>query len=155
MSVLHGTLPAAAVGAACAARVGQSLRMSRRFTADDVAAFAKLSGDWNPVHTDAQYAAATRYGRPIVHGLLYASMIGTMFAARVHGAVYVSQSLRFRAPVFVDDLLEAEILVQQVKRTSRLLICATSIRNEAAQLVLTGEAVVQAPQLDDGDAIVQ
>lgn len=89
------------------ALVGAFAELSRLFTAEDVAAFAAVSGDHNPLHLDPAYAATTRFGRCVVHGMLHSSLFSTIFATRIPGAVYVSQNLDFKAPVFVGDTVIA------------------------------------------------
>lgn len=81
---------------------GLSGRIGRRFTHHDVAAFAALTGDDNPLHVDREFAKTTRFGAPIVHGMLVASLFGTILGRCVRGAIYQHQELDFVRPVFVD-----------------------------------------------------
>ena len=101
--------------------------LTRHFSADDVKLFAKLSGDDNPLHIDEVYAASTPFKRCVVHGMLYSSLIGTIFGASVPGAVYVNQSFKFRRPVFVGDAVTARITVTGVKFSPRHLITCRSV----------------------------
>lgn len=78
---------------------GTVLTYSRTFTASDVQSFASVSGDHNPIHLSDEFASTTAFKRTIVHGMLTASMFSTLFAANLPGAVYLSQELRFLAPV--------------------------------------------------------
>ena len=126
--------------------VGQKAFVERTFDADAVRAFAELSGDMNPVHLDADYAATTPFGRPIVHGLLTASLISTVVGTRLpgQGSIYVSQTLRFRAPVFVGDTVRAEAEVTEVRRDRRRVVLATRCL-VGEKVVVTGEAVMWIP----------
>ena len=126
--------------------VGQKASVERTFDADAVRTFAELSGDVNPVHLDADYAATTRFGRPIVHGLLTASLISTVVGTRLpgQGSIYVSQTLRFRAPVFVGDTVRAEAEVTEVQRPRRRVVLATRCL-VGEKVVITGEAVMWVP----------
>jgi acyl dehydratase len=99
------------LGQTASVSVGAFAHLARRFTAADVLAFAKLSGDHNPIHLDEAFARSTPFGRCIVHGMLYSSLFSTMFATRIPGCIYVSQNLAFKAPVFVGDAVIAKCVV--------------------------------------------
>jgi len=77
--------------------------------------FAHLTGDDNPIHLDSAYAALTPFGRPIVHGVLYASLIPTIFGSTLQGCVYVEQTFRFKRPVFVGDTVRARVEVVAIR----------------------------------------
>ncbi len=129
-----------------ALEVGQTAFVERTFDEAAVRAFAELSGDFNPVHLDADFAATTRFGRPIVHGLLTASLISTVVGTRLPGlgSIYVSQSLRFRAPVHVGDTVRAEAEVTEVQRQRRRVVLSTRCL-VGDKVVITGEAVMWVP----------
>ena len=82
----------------------------------DVTLFAGLSGDTNPLHLDQSFAAQTRFGDRIVHGMLAASLISTVFGTRLPGpgCVYLGQSLRFKAPVKLGDTVLARVTVKEI-----------------------------------------
>ncbi len=122
--------------------VGEVGCATRTWTAADVAAFAELTHDTNPLHSDDDFTAKARFGKPVVHGMLYASMFGAIVGRRCPGAVYLSQTLRFRKPVYVGDTLTAEIEVQRVAGGGRLLDFATRCSNQEAEVVLEGTARV-------------
>lgn len=126
--------------AASLARAGDVCRATRTFTEGDVAAFAALSHDSNPLHADASFAEGGRFGQPVVHGMLYASMFSAVIGQRSPGAVYVSQTLQFRKPVHLGDTLTAEVEVRRVGGAGRLLDFATRCTNQREELVLDGEA---------------
>ncbi len=129
-----------------ALEVGQTAFVERTLDEAAVRAFAELSGDFNPVHLDADFAATTRFGRPIVHGLLTASLISTVVGTRLPGlgSIYVSQSLRFRAPVHVGDTVRAEAEVTEVQRQRRRVVLSTRCL-VGDKVVITGEAVMWVP----------
>ena len=133
-----------------AIEVGQKAFVERTFDMDAVRAFAELSGDVNPIHLDADHAATTRFGRPIVHGLLTASLVSTVVGTRLPGlgSIYVSQTLRFRAPVFVGDTVRAEAEVTDVQRDRRRVVLATRCL-VGEKVVITGEAVMWIPPSED------
>ena len=90
---------------------GMTATMSHLVTESDVAGFANLSGDHNPVHLDDEYASKSRFGKRIAHGLFGASFFSGLFGTRLPGpgCVYASQNLKFRRPVFIGDVLVATI----------------------------------------------
>ncbi len=126
--------------------VGQTASFEKRLDEAAVRAFAEISGDANPVHLDADFAATTRFGRPIVHGLLTASLVSTIVGTRLPGmgSIYVSQTLRFRRPVYVGDVVRAEATVREVHRARRRVVLDTRCF-VGDTLVLEGEAVMLAP----------
>ncbi len=132
---------------------GQTASFEKRLDEAAVRAFAEISGDHNPVHLDADFAATTRFGRPIVHGMLTASLISTVVGTRLPGmgSIYVSQTLRFKRPVFVGDVVRAEVTVREVHRSRRRVVLDTRCY-VGETLVLEGEAVMLAPSREKSDA---
>ena len=128
-------------------KVGDGAEVSRTITDDDIRAFAELTGDRNPVHLDEEYAAGTRFGRRIAHGMLGASLISAVLANELPGSgtVYLSQSLRFVAPVFPGDTVTARVEVKSVREGKPVVTLETVCRNQRGELLIEGEAVVLAP----------
>lgn len=124
--------------------VGWSASIERTFSEADVAAFATLTGDDNPLHLDPDYAARTRFGTPIVHGLLAAGLFGTLIGTRVPGpgAIYLSQSIRFLRPVRPGQPVTARVEVTHVRDDRPIVTLATTVTDAGGELVLSGEAVV-------------
>lgn len=122
--------------------VGDWAEWTRQWGPEAVASFAQLSGDDNPVHVDAAYAATTQFGRPIVHGMLYGSMIGTMFGGQIPGSIYMSQDFKFRKPVFVGDTVTARIEVVHAREKPHIITCDTSVCNQEGVRVMDGQARV-------------
>ncbi len=124
--------------------VGQSASLSRTITEADVAAFAQFTGDLNPVHLDEAYARTTRFGRRIAHGMLSASLIGAVLGGHLPGpgSIYLSQELRFRAPVFIGDTVTARVEVVRVRDDRPLVTLATTCHNQDGELVIEGQAVI-------------
>uniref|UniRef100_A0ACD5UYI7 Uncharacterized protein n=1 Tax=Avena sativa TaxID=4498 RepID=A0ACD5UYI7_AVESA len=146
--------------AAASLKVGDALRSDlRRFTEDDVAAYAAVSGDRNPVHLDdavARGAGGFARGR-VVHGMLAASLFPALIASRFPGAVYASQSLRFAAPVHVGDGAVAEVKALNIRASGGRHIVKFSTKcftngadeedDEKETLVIDGEAMAFLPTL--------
>jgi 3-hydroxybutyryl-CoA dehydratase len=110
----------------------------------DILSFANLTGDRNPLHLDDAFARTTRFKSRIAHGMLTASLISAVLGMKLPGpgAIYVSQSICFRAPVRCGDLVRAtaRITALEYSRRRARLACCCSVEGE---IVLDGEAVVQ------------
>lgn len=127
--------------------VGQSAEHAKTVTEADVVLFAGVTGDFNPVHVDAEAAAKSAFGERIAHGMLSAGLISAAIAMKLPGpgTIYLSQSLRFTRPVKIGDTVTARVEVAEVvaaKRRARLL---TTCRNQRGETVLDGEALVMVP----------
>lgn len=126
--------------------IGQVSTRSKRITDQDIALFAQVSTDHNPVHLDEDYARDTLFQGRIAHGMLTASLISAVIGEELpgHGTVYLSQSLRFMAPVRPGDLVTAEVKVTAIDHGRRRVTLEThcAVGNT---VVLKGEALVMAP----------
>jgi 3-hydroxybutyryl-CoA dehydratase len=133
-----------------ALNVGDSAEVSKTITEEDVRAFAELTGDRNPVHLDEEYASTTRFGRRIAHGMLGASLISTVLASELpgQGSVYLSQTLRFTAPVFLGDTVTARVIVKHVREDKPVVTLETACTNQRGERVVEGEAVVLVPRVE-------
>lgn len=123
--------------------VGQSARRSRTVTEADILAFAAVTGDENPVHMDEAYAAATPFKGRIAHGMLSAGYISAVLGVDLPGpgAIYLSQSLRFRRPVRIGDTVEATVTVAAIDR-DKARVTLETVCSVAGKPVVDGEAVV-------------
>lgn len=126
--------------------VGMSERYVKVVKASDVVGFAEISGDRNPIHLSEHFAAKTPFGGRIAHGLYTASLISAVIGTRLPGpgAIYISQTLRFLAPVRIGDTVEACVEVTELIEKGRRakLKCSCSV---GETLVLEGEAEVKIP----------
>jgi 3-hydroxybutyryl-CoA dehydratase len=127
-------------------KLGQTAVYARTLTEADIVLFAGISGDTNPVHINELFASNTMFSGRIAHGLLTASFISTVIGTRLPGpgAIYVSQSLRFKAPVRVGDTIEARATIIELVPEKRRATLATVV-NVGDKVVLEGEAVVLVP----------
>ncbi len=125
---------------------GDRASRSLTITDDMIRAFADLTGDHNPVHLDDAYAAGTRFGRRIAHGMIAAGLISATLANELPGpgSVYLSQSLQFKAPVFPGDTITASVEVREVRPDKPIVTLSTRCMNQEDVLVLEGEAVILA-----------
>lgn len=129
-------------------KIGDKASRTKTVTEADILAFAQASGDTNPVHLDDDYAATTRFGRRIAHGMLTASVISAILGNDLPGpgTVYMSQTLAFKAPVFIGDVVTATVEVIAYREERRIATFHTTCANQDGTLVLDGEAIVLAPK---------
>ncbi len=126
--------------------VGMSAAIARTVSEADILMFAGVSGDTNPVHLDGEFAAASMFGGRIAHGMLSASYISTVFGTKLPGpgCIYLSQSLKFKAPVKIGDTVVARVTVKELneaKRRARFdTVCTVD-----GKPVLEGEAEILVP----------
>ncbi|KQY27572.1 dehydratase [Caulobacter sp. Root487D2Y] len=127
--------------------VGQSAELVRTVGEADIVAFAAVTGDNNPVHLDAEYAAGTSFGERIAHGMLSAGYISAVLGTTLPGpgAIYLSQSLAFKRPVKIGDEVTARVTVTAIDDAKARVTFATTclVRGNA---VVDGEAVVMVPR---------
>lgn len=124
--------------------LGDQAAFSKTISETDVYQFAGVSGDFNPMHVDAVYASRSRFGQRIAHGLLSASLISTVIGMYLPGpgTVYLSQSLKFLAPVYLGDTLTARVeVIEKISEKKRLRL-KTTCTNQEDRTVIEGEALV-------------
>lgn len=125
---------------------GMTAAISRTVTEADILMFAGVSGDTNPVHLDGEFAASTMFGGRIAHGMLSAAYISAVFGTRLPGpgCIYLSQTLKFKAPVKVGDTVVARVTVTGLKPDKRRAVFAT-VCTVGTTDVLAGEAEIFIP----------
>ena len=128
-------------------KVGMSAETTTPITDADVVAFAGIVGDFNPVHLDAEFAAKSRFGGRIAHGMLIAGLLSGVLAMKLPGpgVIYLGQTLKFTKPVMIGDTITARVEVTEIiveKKRARL---ATTCRNQRGDTVIEGDAIVLVP----------
>ena len=125
--------------------IGQTASMSKTISEKDVFQFADLVQDHNPVHIDKEFAKNTFFGKRIVHGMLGSSLISAVLGTKLpgHGAIYLSQTLQFLAPVFIGDTITAEVKVIKIRVDKPIITMETSCMKQTGEMVLKGEAVLK------------
>jgi 3-hydroxybutyryl-CoA dehydratase len=124
-------------------KVGDTASFSKTVTEADIVLFAGVSGDTNPVHLDQDFAATTMFKGRIAHGMLSAGFISTVLGTKLPGpgAIYLSQSLKFKAPVRPGDTVKATVTITEIlperKRVTLATVCTVG-----DAVVIDGEAVV-------------
>ena len=102
-------------------QLDQTDKIERRITEKDIDNFAKLTGDNNPVHTNLDFAKKTIFKEKVAHGFLSASLISSLIATKLPGpgSIYLSQNLKFLAPVFIDDLVTVKVTVEEIDQEKK------------------------------------
>ncbi len=131
--------------------LGQTERLAKTVASSDVVGFAEVTGDRNPIHLSEHFAAKTPFGTRIAHGLYTASLISAVLGTRLPGpgAIYISQTLNFRAPVRIGDTVDVSVSVAELmpgKYRARLA-CLCAVGDD---VVLDGEAWVKVPSRTKG-----
>ncbi|RMG74818.1 MAG: MaoC family dehydratase [Bacteroidetes bacterium] len=124
---------------------GQTYEQTFSYTQEEVEAFARISGDHNPIHLDAEYAAGTPFKRPIIHGFLGASVfsriLGTAFPGE--GTIYLKQEMQFKRPMYVDTVYKAILTVEEVQPARhRARIATQVVQADTGKVVVDGFAEV-------------
>jgi 3-hydroxybutyryl-CoA dehydratase len=131
--------------------IGERARIAKKVTEDDIDLFAKITGDYNPVHIDLEFARRTRFKERIAHGMLSAGLISAVLGTKLPGpgCIYLSQSLKFLHPVRIGDTLTAEVEVSNWDPAKRIVRLNTRCLNQAGEDVVIGEAVLLVEPLRD------
>lgn len=126
-------------------KLGDTYSEKFTFTQLEVDDFIRISGDNNPIHHSKQYSKNTIFKKPIIHGFLSASVfskiLGTILPGE--GTIYMSQSLKFTAPMYVEELYQGVVEVVEVDATKGICILQTQVLDEAGNVMITGEAKVK------------
>jgi acyl dehydratase len=122
--------------------VGQKAQRSIHLTAEHVLGYAKLTGDYNPLHFDESFASKTKFGRLVVQGGLTTGVLHALVATDLPGpgSVFLSQNWKFTAPVFIGDTITAEAEVLSVHATKPVTQLGIRIKRQTGEVVLEGEA---------------
>ncbi len=125
---------------------GMSATFAKTVTEADIAAFAGFSGDFNPVHINEEFAKTTMFKGRIAHGMLSAAFISTVFGMKMPGpgCIYVSQALKFKAPVRIGDTVTARVEVQATVPEKKFVTFKTTC-SVAGKIVVDGEATLMVP----------
>ncbi|MDR3318508.1 MAG: MaoC family dehydratase [Clostridiales bacterium] len=124
---------------------GMKASFTKSFTDEDVKAFARISGDVNPIHIDDDAAAASIFGKRVVHGILVTGLISAVLGNRLpgQGTIYLGQDSSFMAPVFLGDEITAEVEVFELRPDKKIAKLSTTCTNRSGKQVLKGTAVVK------------
>ena len=125
-------------------QTGQAAEFTKTVTESDIVMYAGITGDFNPMHVNQEYAEKTMFGGRIAHGMLTAGFISAVLGMKLpgQGSIYLNQSLRFMKPVRIGDTITARIEVIELFPEKKRVRLATSCRNQNDETVLDGEALV-------------
>ncbi|MBN9441847.1 bifunctional enoyl-CoA hydratase/phosphate acetyltransferase [Bosea sp. (in: a-proteobacteria)] len=128
--------------------IGESASIIRVVRPDDIELFAAVSGDANPAHLDAAFAASDRFGHVVAHGMWTAALVSAVLGTKLPGpgTIYLGQDLRFLKPVVPGDTVTATVTVRSKDRGKRIVALDTVCTNQAGATVLSGTATVVAPE---------
>ena len=126
-------------------KTGDTYSHNITFNQNDVNTFAKITGDNNPIHIDAEFASKTPFGRPIVHGFYSASVFSMVFGTKFpgEGTIYMYQDMKFLAPVFVDEPYIAKFEVIEVNTEKRRGTIKCILENKDGKIVIEGTAKLE------------
>jgi 3-hydroxybutyryl-CoA dehydratase len=126
-------------------KVGDEASISRTITEAHIVAFAGLTGDLNPLHVDAEYAAKSMFGERIAHGMLMAGLISAVLGMQLPGpnSIYLGQELKFTAPVKIGDTVTVAVTVTEKRDDKRIIRLLTTATNQRGEMVVDGSAVIK------------
>lgn len=126
-------------------KIGDTASFSKTITEGDVVNYAGLTGDFNPVHIDAEYAKESMFKERIAHGMLVAGLISAVLGTQLPGAnsLYLGQDLKFKAPVKIGDTATATVTVTDKRDEKRIITLSTVVTNQDGVVVIDGSAVIK------------
>lgn len=127
--------------------LGEYLEQEVEITEQRVRAFAEATGDFNPLHLDEEYARGTIFGSRVAHGMIHGGIFSAIMGQRFPGpgTIYLSQTLRFRKPVFLGERIRYRVEIVEIIQEKNRLKFKTEGYNSRGETVVTGEAWVIAP----------
>jgi len=130
-------------------RIGERASLAKTVSDEDVHSLAEVTGDFNPLHLDEEYARTTRFGRRIVHGVFSGGLISAVLGNVLPGAgsIYLSQQIEFLAPVYIGDTITATVEVVSWRPDKRIITLKTDVHNQDNRQVVTGQAVLMVPEM--------
>ena len=125
-------------------RIGDKASFTKTISESDVYQFAGITGDFNPVHINSEFANQTIFKERVVHGILTAGFISAVLGMKLPGTdtIYLSQKVNFKAPVKIGDTVTAEVEVLEKKDSKKIIRLRTIVKNQLDEIVIDGEAVV-------------
>lgn len=126
-------------------KIGDEESLTRTITEAHIVSYAGLTGDWNPVHADAEHAAQSMFGERIAHGMLVAGLISAVLGTQLPGpnSIYLGQDLKFTAPVKIGDTITVSVAVTEKRDDKRIVKLRTTATNQRGEMVIDGTAVLK------------
>lgn len=127
--------------------VGFKATVEVKVTDQMVRQFAEMSGDFNPIHLDDNYAKGTRFGRRIAHGMIVGALISRALNEKIgQGGVYLGQNLKFVNPVFIDDVVTIELTITGLRKEKGIATVDTTAKKQTGETVVKGDAIIMMAQ---------
>ncbi|MBK6751854.1 MAG: MaoC family dehydratase [Acidobacteria bacterium] len=125
-------------------KIGDQFSTSREVTDEVIRKFAEVSGDFNPIHLDDEFAKTTRFSKRIAHGMLSGAFISAVLGNefRERKIVYLSQTMKFVAPVFIGDIVTATGTITNIREDKNIVTLETICSNQNGEMLVKGEAAV-------------
>jgi len=134
-------------GVATDRNVGFKANVEIKVTDQMIHQFAEMSGDFNPIHLDDEYAKTTRFGRRIAHGMIVGALISRALNEKIgQGGVYLAQNLKFVNPVFIDDVINIELTITGMRKEKGIATVETTAKKQTGETVVKGEAMIMIAQ---------
>lgn len=128
-------------------QVGFKASVDVKVTDQMVRQFAEMSGDFNPIHLDDDYAKTTRFGRRIAHGMIIGALISRALNEKIgSGGVYLGQNLKFVNPVFIDDVVTIDLTITGLRKEKGIATVETIAKKQTGETVVKGDAVIMIAQ---------
>ncbi len=126
-------------------KIGDEASFAKTITESDIVNYAGLTGDFNPIHIDAEYARQSMFKERIAHGMLVSGLISAVLGMRLPGpnSLYLGQDLKFKAPVKIGDTVTAVATVTDKRDDKRIITLKTTVSNQHGEVVIDGSAVVK------------
>ncbi|HMT07581.1 MAG TPA: MaoC family dehydratase [Pyrinomonadaceae bacterium] len=125
-------------------KVGDQFTTTREITDEVIRQFAEVSGDHNPIHLDEEFAATTRFGKRIAHGMLSGAFISAVLGNEFRGMkiVYLSQTMKFTAPAFLGDTITTTATITAIREDRGIVTLETICANQNGEVTVKGESAV-------------
>jgi len=123
--------------------VGFKASLSVKVTDKMIHQFAEMSGDYNPIHLNDDYAKTTRFGKRIAHGMIVGALISRTLNDKIGGGgVYLAQNMKFVNPVFIDDTIVIELTITGLRKEKGIATVETIAKKQTGEVVVKGDAVI-------------
>jgi 3-hydroxybutyryl-CoA dehydratase len=126
-------------------KIGDEASLARTVTEAHIVNYAGITGDMNPLHVDAEYAAHSMFKERIAHGMLVAGLISAVLGTQLPGpnSIYLGQDLKFLAPVMIGDTITVAVTVTGKRDEKRIITLRTTACNQRGEMVVDGNAVLK------------